>query len=134
MNQFQKGLRFRDVEEMLDYLPEDQREITEALRGIILGNIPGLKEKLSYNVPFYSRHAPIVYIWPSAIPWGGNETEGVVLGFAKGVHMVDPSRLFVGQTTKSIRKVNFKELSELTKPWILTYLLEAMVLDEELRR
>ena len=74
-------VHFRNIEDLLDYLPGDQREIVELLRGIVFDHIPNVREKLSYNVPYYSLRRRIRFIWPSAIPWSGNKDEGVQLGF-----------------------------------------------------
>lgn len=131
---FQKGIKFGSVEEFLDFLPDDQRGICEALREIVLETVPDLKEKLSYNVPFYTRHSRMAFIWPAAIPWGGTKMEGVTLGFPRGHMMSDPEGVFVGQKTKQVRQVVFTDLAELRADWIRSYLLEAMVVDEEVWR
>ncbi|MEJ2478419.1 MAG: DUF1801 domain-containing protein [Desulfobacterales bacterium] len=84
MNKFQK-VSFRNFNDFFDFLPTEEQEIVESLRGIILDALPGVTEKLAYNVPFYYRHRRICYIWPSAIPWGGlDKGSGVALGFVKG--------------------------------------------------
>lgn len=49
-------VKFADVNEFLDFLPEDELQITLQLRNIILECIHGVKERLAYNVPYYKRH------------------------------------------------------------------------------
>ncbi len=72
--------KFRSVEEMLDFLPEHEREMVEILRDIIFEIVPNVVEKLAYNVPFYYHPKRICFIWPSSVPWG-NLAEGVCIGF-----------------------------------------------------
>lgn len=69
MNKFQ-NVRFNNVEEFLDYLPDNEREIVDFLRNIVFNSLPNPTEKLSYNVPYYYLHSRVCFIWPAAIPWG----------------------------------------------------------------
>ena len=48
-----QSVSFRNVGEMLAYLPEDELVMVEHLRELVLETIPGLTEKLSFNVPFF---------------------------------------------------------------------------------
>ncbi|MCH8487328.1 MAG: DUF1801 domain-containing protein [Candidatus Cyclonatronum sp.] len=70
MNKFQHT-KFKTVGAFLDYLPEKEREIVEALRNLITESLPECEEKLSYNVPFYYRNSRICYIWPASFALGG---------------------------------------------------------------
>lgn len=127
-NVFQKGLSFRNVEDILDYLPEDERKIVEALRTTILSCIPDCTEKISYNVPFYSRHKNICYLWPSSIPWGGIKS-GVSLGFTKGMLFPD-QKLFKKSNKKNVRSLAFLSLEEIDFDLISSLLYEAILIDE----
>ncbi|MGZ5302557.1 MAG: DUF1801 domain-containing protein [Bacteroidia bacterium] len=81
---------FRNVQEFLDYLPENEREIKQKLREIILDCLPNCKEKLSFNVPFYSINKSVCFIWPASVLWGNKKNyEGVRLGFSYGSLMQD---------------------------------------------
>lgn len=57
-----QNVDFRNVEEFLEYLTDDERKIVECLRAIIIDCIPECKEKLSYNVPYFSKHSRICFI------------------------------------------------------------------------
>ena len=82
---------FRTVDEFPDFLPPAELMITELLRNIIFSCMPDVAEKLSYNVPFYKRHAIICFIWPSSVKWGNKMIrEGLHLGFSKGYLLPDP--------------------------------------------
>lgn len=78
-----QDFKFHNVDEMIETLPVEQKEITQLIRSIFLDSGFGLNEKLSYNVPFYSHRKSIGFIWPGAIPWGKKQKEGVELGFSK---------------------------------------------------
>lgn len=68
MNKFQP-VKFRNIGEFFDFIPENEREIVLALRQLILDSIPGCRERLAYNVPYYYLHSRICFIWPPSIPW-----------------------------------------------------------------
>jgi hypothetical protein len=64
--------------------------IVQFLREMILDSIPEAKEKLTYNVPYYSGKKRICFVWPGAVFWGSKRTyEGVRLGFVHGHLMHD---------------------------------------------
>jgi hypothetical protein len=128
MNRFQP-FDFRTVGEMLDYLPEPELKITERLRALIFECIPDAKEKLSYNVPFYSRHTRIVFIWPGAIPWG-KTSPGVQIGFCKGNLLSDPSYLDMGRR-KQVYTKTFHSLKDINVQMLQQLLFEAVIIDED---
>ena len=55
MNKIQK-LNFRNVDDFLDYLPDNELEIVQFLRQLIVDCIPNCTEKLAYNVPYYYKN------------------------------------------------------------------------------
>ena len=48
-----QNVSFGAFDEFIEFLPADELETTLALRSIILDAVPGITEKISYNVPFY---------------------------------------------------------------------------------
>ena len=79
------GLRFSSVAAMLDFLPDDERALTEQLRELIISEAPDLKERLSFNVPFYKGRRDVCFIWPASVLWGRTKTyEGVRFGLSYG--------------------------------------------------
>ncbi|MEZ4788965.1 MAG: DUF1801 domain-containing protein [Flavobacteriales bacterium] len=79
------GLRFATLEELLDFLPEDERDLTLELRELILSEVPDLKERISFNVPFYKLHRDICFLWPASVLWGARKTYvGVRFGLSYG--------------------------------------------------
>ena len=129
MNRFQ-DVDFRTVGEFLDYLPPGELRIVERLRELVFECIPDAKEKLAYNVPFYYRHARIVFIWPGSVPWGKTQKEGVELGFCRGHLLSDPSYLNTGNR-KEVYIKTFHSTRDIEADTVRQLLYEAVVIDEE---
>jgi hypothetical protein len=121
-----QGIRFKSMDEFLDYLPEEELEIVLFLRKIILECITDCKEKLAYNVPFYYRHSRICYIWPASIPWGKVE-KGVAIGFCRGDLLTDETF----KTSKFISKLTFTSVKEIDVPFLKQQIYEAVLIDEQ---
>ena len=50
-----QDVSFRNIDEFLEYLPDAELKTVNLLRKIIFDCVPNIKEKLSYNVPFYKK-------------------------------------------------------------------------------
>jgi hypothetical protein len=129
MNRFQK-ISFQSVDEFLDYIPEVELSIVEELRDLINDCIPNVKEKLSFNVPFYSRNKTICCIWPASIPWGNVPEDTVVLGLTKGHLLEDPYNVLKSGTRKYVRTIEFDISEEIDSEMVRFYLFEALELDK----
>lgn len=121
---------FRNVEDLISFLPDDEAKIAVRLREIILECIPDAKEKLSYNVPFYSRYTRICYIWPGSVPWGCKTKKGVDIGFCRGNLLSDASYLDKGNRKQVFTKT-FYSTKEIDVEVLRQLLYEAVVVDEE---
>jgi hypothetical protein len=122
-----QGLEFKNVDEFLDFLNEEELEIVLFLRKIILECMPDCKEKLAYNVPFYYRHSRICYIWPASIPLGKVE-KGVAIGFCKGDSFLDETF----ETTKFASKLTFKSVREIDVELLKQQIYEAILTDNQI--
>lgn len=70
----------RLVDEYIESLPDEKREIAEQLREMIMSLIPHVQEKLSFKLPFYHYFGMFCYI---------NEVqEGIELVFCRGKDLV----------------------------------------------
>ncbi|GAB4140818.1 MAG: hypothetical protein Fur0041_16040 [Bacteroidia bacterium] len=127
-NKFQP-IAFRNVNEMLEYIPDKERKIAELLRKIILSTLDGCTEKLSYNVPFYFLNKRVCYIWPAAIPWG-NVKSGIALGFCRGSELRD-NEYFDLSDRKRVKVKTFHSISEINTDLIRSFLYEAAELDQQ---
>ncbi|MEQ8336385.1 MAG: DUF1801 domain-containing protein [Cyclobacteriaceae bacterium] len=128
-NKFQPGIKFKSIQDFLNYISEDELLIVDALRNLILEEIPDVKEKLSYNVPFYSRKQRICHIWPASIPWGNTPMDGVQLGFSKG-YLIDHPAIEMGNR-KEVGVIKFHNLRDIKGDLIRSLLLEALLIDNE---
>ncbi|NND33177.1 MAG: DUF1801 domain-containing protein [Saprospiraceae bacterium] len=119
---------FKSVSEFLDYLPEGELAIVNALREIVLESIPDVTERLSYNVPYYYRHRRICFIWPSSIPWGKVEMNGVLLGICEG-DLLREDHYFSLADRKKVAARTFFSTSDIDEDLIRYYLVEAVKID-----
>lgn len=123
---------FRSVEELMDFLPNDERILVEQLRRLIFRTVPEVMEQLSYQVPFYKRRKGLCFLWPASVLWGKRKTyEGVRFGFNQGYLLTDPEHYL----SKGNRKqVYWRDLTELTAEDIeklRALLIEAVIIDQE---
>jgi len=126
MNPFQ-NVSFDSIEALLEFLPPDERKLTERLRALVLECIPDAREQLSYNVPFYSRRTRICFIWPGSVPWGGIK-EGVSIGFVRGNQLADDGWLERGKR-KTVFTKTFLSLKDIDADRIRALLFEALDAD-----
>lgn len=86
------GLRFATVQDLLDFLPADERILLERLREFVISEAPELQERLSFNVPWYKLRRDVCFLWPASVLWGKRKTyEGVRFGFSYGTLLQDPA-------------------------------------------
>ena len=99
-----QDVNFQTIQEFLDYLPTDESEMVLQLRELVLECLPKVKEKLSFNTPFYHGNRAICFIWPGSIGWGGKSTPGKVqIGFTKGYLI--KSRPYLDQGKRTLLSV-----------------------------
>ena len=69
------------VDEYIESLPHDKREIAELIRELILSNVPGIAEKLSFKIPFYHYFGMFMYL--------NNTKEGIDVAFCRGKDLTE---------------------------------------------
>jgi hypothetical protein len=117
--------------EFWDYLPEDEREIVDVLRQIVIENMPRyFVEKFSYNVPCYYGKRRICLIWPASVPRGGFK-HGVLLGFSQGCRLEDVDNYLTHGTNKVIFYKIYRSVEQIDERAIVKLLHEAIALDAE---
>lgn len=128
-------VKFRDVEAFLDFLPEDERQVTDALRELVYRCIPDVKEKLSFQVPFFSRYRQLCFIWPGSVLWGKNRIHpGVRFGFNYGKQLTDPENKLLLENRKSVAYQDFVSIEEIDFEQMEAWLYESVILDDERRK
>lgn len=124
-------VNFKNIDELLEFLPGDERKIVVLLRRIVFSCIPDIEEKFSYNVPFYKRHFNICYIWPSSVQWGNVKLTGVQFGFNKGYLMQDDIEWLEKGNRKQVFWKTFHTTKEIDVDLLKAYIFEAVIVDED---
>lgn len=126
------GLRFPSVAALLEFLPAKERALTEQLRELIISEAPDLKERLSFNVPFYKGLRDVCFLWPASVLWGKTKTyEGVRFGLSYG-SLVPGCEPYLQRGER--KQVCWRDLQELTNDderRIRVVLRAAVVVDQE---
>jgi len=107
-----QDFKFHSYVEFYEALTDDHKVMTSMLKELIYDAIPEIKEKLSWNVPFFYKNQTICFIWPGSIPWGKKTYEGVQLGFNKG-HLMKPNELMEQGDRKQITLKTFRSAEEI---------------------
>ncbi|MBI3260710.1 MAG: DUF1801 domain-containing protein [Ignavibacteriae bacterium] len=127
-----QNVSFRSMDEFFEFLPEDEYNIVQFLRCIVFECIPHAKEKLSFNVPYYTINRNICFIWPSSVFWGKKKSyEGVRFGFAKGYLLDDETSYLDKGSRKQIYWRDFKSIHEIDVELLKSYIFAAVLIDEQ---
>ncbi len=126
-----QNVSFRTVDEFLDFLIEEDLAIVQRLREIIFDAIPDVSERLSYNVPYYRRHADICFIWPGSISWGDKIQSGVRFGFTQGYLLPDDIGFLDKGKRKQVYWHDFFSLQDIDEETLASYLSLAVDIDEQ---
>jgi hypothetical protein len=127
-----QDVSFRHIGEMLDYLPPDQLELVELLRELVFECIPDVKEKMTYNIPFYRLFGSICYIWPGAVAWGGKTWPGVTIGFNKGYLLGEIGHFLEAENRKHVWLKRYFKPEEVDADQIRACLFASVDLDKQL--
>jgi len=121
--------KIESLVQLYDFLPENERIITDVLRQIIRQTLPkDCREKISFNVPYFYGNKGICIIWPSAIPGGGIK-KGVLLGFWYGNRLDDVDHYLTHGTNKQIFYKIYQTAEEIDELAIVKLLNEAVRVD-----
>ncbi len=126
------GLRFNSAQELLDFLPQDERILMERLREFIISEAPVLKERLSFNILAYKLRRDVCFIWPASVLWGGKKTyEGVRFGFSHGNLLSDPSNYLDRGARKQVFWRDLRQFAATDERMLRQLLKEAVERDRE---
>ncbi len=129
-----QDVNFKTIDELMEYLPEDELKITTVLRDIVLREMPECTEKLSFNVPFYNLHYNVCFIWPGSIAWGKVKNAGVRFGFAKGYLMEDEINYLDKGNRKQVFWRDYFSVKDIDISILRSYIYQAILIDEQLYR
>lgn len=116
----------RLVDEYIESLPDEKREIAEQLREMILTLIPHVQEKLSFKIPFYHYHGMFCYL---------NEvSDGIDLGLCRGKDLIDVLPQLEQGKRVMVASVILRNKKEIQTKNIQEVLLTAANWQEEAKR
>ena len=116
----------RLVDEYIESLPDEKREIAEQLREMILTIIPNVQEKLSFKIPFYHYHGMFCYL---------NEVkDGIDLGLCRGKDLIDVLPQLEQGNRVMVASVIIRSKKEIQTKNIQDVLLTAVNWQEEAKR
>ncbi len=116
----------RLVDEHIESLPDEKREIAEQLREMILTLIPHVQEKLSFKIPFYHYHGMFCYL---------NEVkDGIDLGLCRGKDLIDVLPQLEQGKRVMVASVIVRSKKEIQTKQIEEVLLTAANWQEEAKR
>jgi hypothetical protein len=130
-----QDVKFKTIDEFLEYLPEEELKVVKLLRRIVFDCLPVISEKLSYNVPFYKQHKGLFFIWPSSVKWGkGHSWQGVRFGFQHGNLLTDPIGYLDKGSRKQVYWRNFLSVKDVDIDLLRSYIYEAAMADQQFKR
>lgn len=127
-----QSVKFKSINEFLDFLPDDELEITEFLRQLIFECVTDVKEKLSFNVPYYMGKKGLFFIWPASVLWGKKKTySGVRFGFQQGNLLNDDLNFLDKGNRKLIYWRDFKSVADIDVDILKAYIFDALEIDKQ---
>ena len=130
-----QNVHFRDIDEFLDFLPENELRIVTVLRKIVFDCMPMAIEGLAYNVPYYKLNKNICFIWPASVLWGKKQTyEGVRFGFTNGYLLQDEIGFLDKGQRKQVYWKDFTHVKDIDIDLLKSYIFEAIIIDERARK
>ncbi len=129
-----QDVSFRNIDEFLEFLTEDEIKTVNLLRKIIFDCVPNINEKLSYNVPFYKKNKGMFFIWPASVLWGKKKSySGVRFGFQQGYLLRDDLNILLKGNRKQVYYLDFLNLIDIDIDILKTYIFDAVLVDEQLK-
>lgn len=126
----QEIAKIKTVDQLYALLPEDQLIITDIVRGIVLDASQGyLREKISFQVPYFFNKKGIAIIWPATIPRGGIKS-GVLFGMWYGNRLSSLQNYLIKGENKQIFYKVIHRVDEINEKAIKKLIQEGIELDK----
>lgn len=129
-------VKFNSYADFYASLTSGEQKIVTELQRLIEDCIPAARQKLSYNVPYYSLNKRICFIWPASVVWGKVKLKGVQLGFCQAHLLYDPECFLDRGERKQVYSKTYFALSEIERDHDLLkhFLLEAAEVDKKTKK
>ncbi|MDQ4139920.1 MAG: YdeI/OmpD-associated family protein [Bacteroidota bacterium] len=112
-------------EKIINYIhqaPAFAQPICLKLREIILQADPSIKETWKWSSPVYEKNGLICGI--------GAFKQHVNLSFFLGAYLNDPANILLGESSRDMRTIKFKDVSEINESILIGYIQEAAHLNK----
>lgn len=107
----------KKIEAYIAQAPTFAQPICLKLREIILKAVPDIQESWKWSSPVYEKNGLVCGV--------GAFKQHVNLSFFQGAYLTDPAKILVGQTSRDMRSVKFKDVSEIIESTLVDYIREA---------
>jgi Domain of unknown function (DU1801) len=126
--------KIKSLIQLYKVLPETERIIVDILRQIISENIlPHIKEKISYQVPYFYGNKGLCIVWPASVK-GGGIRQGVLFGIWQGYLIPDKNNYLNHGANKRIFYKIFLQPEDIDEAEIKIVLQEALVVDASFKK
>ncbi len=116
----------KKVDEYIESLPDERREIAEILRELIIENVHGIEERLSFKVPFYHYFGMFMYL--------NNTKEGIDVAFCRGKDLLEAFPQLELKSRAAIATVTVTSKKDIIKFGIRELIINAAAWNEEARK
>ncbi len=116
----------KKVDEYIESLPDERRELAELLREMIIENVPGIEERLSFKVPFYHYFGMFMYL--------NNTKEGIDVAFCRGKDLLEAFPQLELKSRAAIATVTVTSKKDITLLGIRELIINAAAWNEEAKK
>lgn len=120
------------VEDFIGGLPKDEQLLASHLRTMILDMDPRIQEKLSYGVPYFSRHRRICFVWPASARYGPKDAK-MIIGFCNGNLLSNDQKILIAENRKQVYLIKISSLKEINESVLKEIIQEAILVDDQFK-
>lgn len=116
----------RTADDYIESLPENKKELCSLLRSLVLENVPGIQEKLSFKIPFYHYFGLFMYL--------NNTEEGIDVGFCRGKDLLSEFPQLELKNRAIVATVEIKNKKDIIEKRLRELIVAAAVWNEDAKR
>ena len=116
----------KKVDEYIEGLPDERRELAGLLRDLIIENVPGIEERLSFKIPFYHYFGMFMYL--------NNTKEGIDVAFCRGKDLLDAFPQLELKLRATIATVTVTSKKDISALGIRELIINAAAWNEEAKK
>jgi uncharacterized protein len=116
----------KTVDEYIDNLPEERKVVIEYIREMILSEVPGIQEKLSFKIPFYHYFGMFMYL--------NNTAEGIDIGFCRGKDLTEAFPQLALKGRAIVASILIRSKKDIIDTSLREIIVAAAIWNEEAKR